>query len=156
MRLGPVLFIAVSVAFVVFLFMVVGAAKAALGEPLNPGSSKPGRRLVRGRSGSARGGARRRPSRRHGLQLRPRPLRQPPRLRWAAVAVDTRSRPPHPEMRHPPAGLLAQPLSEPLVRDRGPFVWGRSLDLTEAAVRRFGFASARSWGVRYLEWKETR
>ena len=42
-----------------------------------------------------------------------------------------------------------------LVRDRGPFVWGRSLDLTEAAVRRFGFASARSWGVRYIEWKET-
>jgi rare lipoprotein A (peptidoglycan hydrolase) len=37
-----------------------------------------------------------------------------------------------------------------LVRDRGPFVAGRSLDLTEAAVRRFGFRSAMSWGVRLV------
>ena len=40
------------------------------------------------------------------------------------------------------------------VRDRGPWISSRSLDITEAAVRRFGVASARRWGVRYVEWEE--
>jgi rare lipoprotein A (peptidoglycan hydrolase) len=34
------------------------------------------------------------------------------------------------------------------VIDRGPFVAGRHLDLTEASVRRLGFASCRAWGHR--------
>ena len=40
-----------------------------------------------------------------------------------------------------------------LVRDRGPWIQGRSLDLTEALVRRFGFRSSRHFGVRYIEWE---
>ena len=39
-----------------------------------------------------------------------------------------------------------------LVRDRGPFVGGRELDITEAAVRRFGYGSSRAWGVRWVRW----
>ena len=42
------------------------------------------------------------------------------------------------------------------VRDRGPWVGGRDLDLTEGAVRRLGFASARSWGVRFIHYEEVR
>ena len=41
-----------------------------------------------------------------------------------------------------------------LVRDRGPFVGGRELDLTEAAVRRLGARSARHWGVRWISYEE--
>jgi rare lipoprotein A len=40
------------------------------------------------------------------------------------------------------------------VRDRGPYVRGRTLDLTEGAVRRLGFRSARSWGVRFIHYEE--
>ena len=39
------------------------------------------------------------------------------------------------------------------VRDRGPWVAGRYLDITEAAVRRFGVRSSARWGVRYVEWE---
>jgi rare lipoprotein A (peptidoglycan hydrolase) len=42
------------------------------------------------------------------------------------------------------------------VRDRGPFVAGRTLDLTEAVVRRLGYRSARSWGVRVVAWHTTK
>lgn len=38
------------------------------------------------------------------------------------------------------------------VVDRGPYVAGRELDLTEALVHRFGASSARHWGVRYVRW----
>lgn len=34
------------------------------------------------------------------------------------------------------------------VADRGPFVAGRHLDLTEAAVRRLGYPSCTAWGHR--------
>ena len=137
MRLGPVLFIAVCVTLVAILFMVVGAARGLPRAP-NPGPAGLSAGDHPKRVGSA-GGARRRPwaapdpsrcgghvrstvARGRGSPkaqpaawhlVRPRPVRQPPRLRWAAVAVDTRSRPPHPQMRHPAAGLLAEPLPTP-------------------------------------------
>jgi hypothetical protein len=43
-----------------------------------------------------------------------------------------------------------------LVRDRGPWIAGRELDLTEAAARRFGFRSALDWGIRYVVYREVR
>lgn len=39
------------------------------------------------------------------------------------------------------------------VIDRGPFVRGRYLDLTERTVQRLGFSSARAWGVRTVGWR---
>ena len=39
------------------------------------------------------------------------------------------------------------------VRDRGPYVWGRTLDLSEAVVRALGYRSAMSWGVRVVVWR---
>jgi rare lipoprotein A (peptidoglycan hydrolase) len=39
------------------------------------------------------------------------------------------------------------------VRDRGPYVGGRTLDLSEAVVRRLGYRSAMSWGVRVVVWR---
>ena len=35
-----------------------------------------------------------------------------------------------------------------LVRDRGPFVHGRTLDITHAGVRKLGVSSCHAWGVR--------
>jgi rare lipoprotein A (peptidoglycan hydrolase) len=42
------------------------------------------------------------------------------------------------------------------VRDRGPYVGGRELDLTEAVVRRLGVRSATAWGVRFIHYEEVR
>lgn len=39
------------------------------------------------------------------------------------------------------------------VRDRGPYVRGRTHDLTVGAVRRLGVSDARSWGVRDIRWR---
>lgn len=41
------------------------------------------------------------------------------------------------------------------VRDRGPYVSGRTLDLSEAVVRDLGYSSARAWGVRVVVWRVT-
>ena len=38
------------------------------------------------------------------------------------------------------------------VIDRGPFVGGRTFDLTEGLVRRMGYASAIAFGVRSVRW----
>lgn len=38
------------------------------------------------------------------------------------------------------------------VRDRGPYVGGRTLDLSEAVVRALGYSSASAWGVRVVVW----
>jgi rare lipoprotein A len=38
------------------------------------------------------------------------------------------------------------------VIDRGPFVAGRTFDLTEGLVRRMAYASARAFGVRSVRW----
>jgi rare lipoprotein A len=40
------------------------------------------------------------------------------------------------------------------VRDRGPFVSGRALDLTEAVVRSLGYPGAWVWGVRVVVWRQ--
>jgi rare lipoprotein A (peptidoglycan hydrolase) len=40
------------------------------------------------------------------------------------------------------------------VRDRGPYIDGRELDLTEALVRRLGVRSATAWGVRFIHYEE--
>lgn len=39
------------------------------------------------------------------------------------------------------------------VIDRGPYVHGRTLDLTEAMVRRFGVSGWRAWGVRDVRYR---
>lgn len=39
------------------------------------------------------------------------------------------------------------------VRDRGPFVQGRTLDLSEAVVRALGYSDAWAWGVRVIVWR---
>ena len=41
------------------------------------------------------------------------------------------------------------------VRDRGPFVHGRTLDLSEAVVRSLGYRGAMTWGVRVVAWRVT-
>lgn len=38
------------------------------------------------------------------------------------------------------------------VIDRGPYVHGRTFDLTEATVKKLGYASARDFGVRTVRW----
>jgi rare lipoprotein A (peptidoglycan hydrolase) len=38
-------------------------------------------------------------------------------------------------------------------RDSGPYVAGRSFDLTTGVVRAFGFSSPLAWGVRTLRWR---
>ena len=173
-RLGPVLFIAVSVAFVVFLFMVVGAAKSDRGLSERP-SSLPGQ--------SARGDARSENAA-QGLPRAPNPHAHPERVPhlqgeglaegpaggmassygpglWGnRMACGGRLWPSTHAVAHrtlrcgtPLRVCWRNRCQRLLVRDRGPFVFGRSLDLTEAAVRRFGFASARSFGVQYVEWR---
>ena len=150
MRLGPVLFIAVSVAFVVFLFMVVGAAKGLGRAPI---LEEPTAHLTAAvpqlpRTGLAEGPAGGMASS-YGPGLWGNRLGCGGRLWRTTVAVAHKSLPCGTALRvcwrNRCQGLL--------VRDRGPFVFGRSLDLTEAAVRRFGFASARSFGVQYVEWR---
>lgn len=42
------------------------------------------------------------------------------------------------------------------VLDRGPFVDGRTLDLSEAVVRRLGVRSASAWGVRSIRYRPAR
>lgn len=39
------------------------------------------------------------------------------------------------------------------VRDRGPFVSGRTFDITEGATKRYWGANATQWGIRYVRWK---
>ena len=39
------------------------------------------------------------------------------------------------------------------VRDRGPYIGGRTHDLTVGTVRRLGVSDARSWGVRNIRWR---
>ena len=39
------------------------------------------------------------------------------------------------------------------VRDRGPYISGRTLDLSEALVRALGYRSSMSWGVRVVVWR---
>jgi rare lipoprotein A len=39
------------------------------------------------------------------------------------------------------------------IRDRGPFVRGRTLDLSEALVRALGYRDAWAWGVRVIVWR---
>jgi rare lipoprotein A (peptidoglycan hydrolase) len=38
------------------------------------------------------------------------------------------------------------------VIDRGPYGYGRTLDLTEATIKRMGFSSTRMFGVRLVAW----
>jgi len=40
-----------------------------------------------------------------------------------------------------------------VVRDRGPYVSGRTFDLSEGTVRALGFSSAGAWGVRAISWR---
>ena len=42
------------------------------------------------------------------------------------------------------------------VIDRGPFIGGRSFDLTAATVGRLGYQSARAWGVRRVSYARSR
>lgn len=39
------------------------------------------------------------------------------------------------------------------VIDRGPFAAGREFDLTEGLVKKLGYTSCRTFGVRSVEWK---
>jgi rare lipoprotein A (peptidoglycan hydrolase) len=41
------------------------------------------------------------------------------------------------------------------VRDRGPYVRHRTLDLSEALVRELGYPTAVVWGVRVVVWRQT-
>ena len=153
MRLGPVLFIATCLVAVFWLVLIVGAARGLPRAP-NPGSASlslaegpaagrdgVGAGLAEGPAGGMASS--------YGPGLYGNRLACGGRLWPSTHAVAHRTL----KCGTPLRVCWRNRCQRLLVRDRGPFVWGRSLDLTEAAVRRFGFSSARRWGLQYVEWE---
>lgn len=127
---GPVLFVAVVVAIVSALRLLYDSAFGA-GPPANAGT---------GRGGLASA---------YGPGLYGDPLACGGRLEPPTLAVAHRRLQCGTRLRV----CYGRRCLRLRVRDRGPYVDGRILDLTEAAAIRFGASSARQWGVRFVTYE---